>query len=833
MNLKSLIPHLIAIGVFFATVFFLFAPQFQGKSLPKGDINAFLGAVRESNEFEAKTGEEALWTGTNFGGMPTFQISQPETGNFIKKSSKIFSGFMARPAGYFFAGMLMCYLLLVLLGVSPWLSIAGALGAGLATNGFVLFEAGHMTKVLTVFYLPLVAAGVLLAFQKKYLLGGLIFAFGMGLAIASNHPQMLYYFGLTLLFYGAARLVKDARAGELLHFGKAMGVLIIGLFLAFGTSASLLWTTKQYTAETMRGGQKLETVVKTDRNATVTTTPNDGLEWEYAMRWSNGLKDILATYSPLAAGGGNGQEVSNKTELGKALRRAGAAQPSVFRFPMYHGSLPFTEGPAYLGAVVWALFFFGLFTARRTLAIWLGGGTFLIFLMSMGKNVEGFNHFLYDTLPFLSIFRAPSSALSISTFMMVFLGIVGIHDWLKALETEEEKARKQLLYAGITSFALGLIITVIVPSFIDFTAAGDGSILPADNPNTASVLDALIDTRKSMYADNAWRSFLFVGLTFGALFLLFRRTISPMIGGLILAGLIAVDFTGINSTRMQAKDWRRVSSAATPFQPTAANNTILQDKDPNFRVYNATVSAFQDASTSYFHKSIGGYSAVKMRRINDVIDGYLARNENAYQYNYPARNDQAIFNMLNAKWFILPGQDGAPRAQQNPAAFGNVWLPSAIQTVPTNDAEFAALGSVPDLKGTAIVHQEFANEIAGLQPNGQGAVSLTEYTPNALSYSFNSPSEQLVVFSEMWYGPNLGWEATIDGQPATLIRANYLLRALRVPAGQHTIRMEFRPKSYFIGKPISVVSSLLVLLGLLGYIGYTVWQERKKGTQEA
>jgi hypothetical protein len=833
MNLKSLTPHLIAIAVFFATVFFLFAPQFQGKSLPKGDINAYLGAKQESKLYKEATGEEALWSGTNFGGMPTFQIGLAKTGNLVKKTSKVLYGFMARPAGYFFAGMLCCYLLLILIGISPWLSIAGALGAGLATNGFVLFEAGHMTKVITVFYLPLVAAGVLLAFQKKYLLGGLVFAFGMSLAIASNHPQMLYYFGLTLLFFGVARLAMDFKAGELPHFGKAMGVLIIGLFLAIGTGASLLWTTKQYTAETMRGGQKLETVVKTNKQDPNAAVPDDGLEWDYAMQWSNGLKDILATYSPLAAGGGNGQEVSNKTDLGIALRKYGAPQQSVFRFPMYHGSLPFTEGPSYLGAVVWALFLFGLFTARRTMAIWLGAGTFFIFLLSMGRHVEGINHFLYDNLPLLNLFRAPSSALSISTFMMVVLGIVGVHDWLKTLDTEEDKARKQLLFAGVTSFALGLIVTVIVPSFIDFTAAGDGGILPADNPNTAAVLDALVDTRKSMYSDNAWRSFLFVGLTFGALFLLFRRTISPMIGGLILAGLIAVDFTGVNSTRMEAKDWRRVSTAATPYQASAANNTILQDKDPNFRVYNATVSAFQDASTSYFHKSIGGYSAVKMRRIQDVIDGYLARNENAYNYNYPARQDQAIFNMLNVKWFILPGQDGAPRAQQNPAAFGAAWLASTSQTVATNDADFAALGSVPDLKGTAIVHQDFATEIAGLQPNGQGTVQITEYTPNTLTYSFNAATEQLVVFSEMWYGPDLGWEATIDGQPATLVRTNYLLRGLRVPAGQHTIRMEFRPSSYFVGRPISVVCSLLVILGLLGYVGYSVWQARKTGPQEA
>ncbi len=832
MDFKRLLPHLIAVGVFYVTVFFLFAPQFQGKSLPKGDINAFLASSREVQEYESESGEEALWTGTSFGGMPTFQLSAPESGNKLKTASKVFYGFMARPAGYFFAGMLCCYLLLVLIGISPWLSIAGALGAGLATNGFVLFEAGHMSKVMTVFFLPIIAAGILLAFQRKYIWGGLVFALGMGLAIAANHPQMLYYFGITLPFFGVARLVKDVKAGNLAHFGKATGALVIGLLLALGSGAGLLWTTKQYTAETMRGGQKLETVVQTPKSAGANAqeVPGEGLEWDYAMQWSNGLKDILATYSPLAAGGGNGQEVSNQTELGKALRRAGAPQATTFRFPMYHGSLPFTEGPAYLGAVVWALFLFGLFAARRTMAIWLGGGTFFIFLLSMGKNAEGINHFLYDNLPLLNVFRAPSSALSIGTFLMVFLGIVGVHDWLKARDEAPEKARKTLLYAGVTSAVLGLLVTVIIPGFIDFTAVGDGSILPADNPNTASVLDALIDTRRSLYASDAWRSFLFVGLTFGALFLIFRKTISPLIGSLVLAALIAVDFTGINSTRMKAEDWRRVPPTAVPYQASAADQTILQDQDPHYRVYNATVNAWADASTSYFHKSIGGYSAVKLRRIQDVIDGYLARNEQAYNYNYPARNDQAIFNMLNTKWFILPGQDGSPRAQQNPAAFGNAWLVNNIQVVNSNDAEFAALGSVPDLKGTAIVHESFADEIAGLQPTGQGSVQLTEYSLNDLSYSFNSPSEQLVVFSEMWYGPDLGWQATIDGQPAPLIRANYLLRGLRVPAGQHTIEMHFRPSSYFVGKTISLVCSILIILGLIGYGVYTFLQQRKQET---
>lgn len=818
MDFKRILPHLVAVAIFFVAVLVIFAPQFKGKSLPKGDITAFVASSHETTTYRQETGEPVLWTGTNFGGMPTFQLSKPADGNKLRDAANLFYGFMARPAGYFFAGMLCCYLLLVLIGISPWLSIAGALGAGLATNGFVLFEAGHMSKVMTVFYLPLVATGILLAFQKKYIWGGLAFAFGMGVTIAANHPQMLYYFGLTLPFFGVARFVKDFKAGELAHFGKATAVLVIGLFLAIGSGAGLLWTTTEYTAETMRGGQKLETPIAAP-NSQANDVPEKGLEWDYAMQWSNGLKDILATYSPLAAGGGNGQEISNKTPIGRELAKVGMAQPSTFRLPMYHGALPFTEGPAYLGAAVWALFIFGLFAARRPIAWWLGGGTFFIFLISMGKNVEGLNHFMYDYLPLLNKFRSPSSALSISTFMMVVLGVVGVHDWLKTLEGDEAKARKTLLIAGGTAAVLGLIITVIVPAFIDFNNPGDARIFPADNPATAGLIEALVETRQELYSNDAWRSFLFVGLTFGALFLMFRKIASPLIGSLVLAALIAADFNGINKTRMQAKDWQRTPSKSAPaFAQTAADATILQDPDPHFRVFNASVrTPFQEATTSYYHKSIGGYSPVKMRRIQDVIDGYLSQ------------NNQNVLNMLNAKWFILPGGEGQPpRAQQNPAAFGNAWLVSNIQQVASNDAEFAALGTTPNLKGTAIVHQEFSDAVAGLQPNGSGTVQLTKYTPDELSYAFNSPSEQLVVFSETWYGPNLGWTATIDGQPAELIRANYLLRALRVPAGQHTIVMTFAPSSYFTGKAISLICSLLVILGLIGYGVYTFLQARKK-----
>ncbi|MEL7163027.1 MAG: hypothetical protein AAFN92_19870, partial [Bacteroidota bacterium] len=422
-------------------------------------------------------------------------------------------------------------------------------------------------------YLPLIAAGILLAFRDKYLLGGILFAFGMGIALRANHHQMLYYFGLTVPIFGIARLVTDLKAGRLLHFGKAIAVLVIGLVLAVGSGASNLLTTMEYKAASMRGGQVLETPLKAPSGA---DAPVNGLEWDYAMQWSNGLKDLVATYAPYAAGGGGAVEVASSSAFGKAMRQAGFQIRSNINAPAYHGSLPFTEGPAYLGAVAWALFLFGLFTARRNIAIWLGGGTLLIFLISMGKNLEGFNHFLYDTLPLLNAFRAPSSALTISTMMMVVLGVIGVHDWLKTREKDEElktdKARKQLMYAGITAAALGVFVAVLLPSFLSFVNPNDSATLQrftgGQLQNAAPVLDGLEATRAALYSSDAWRSFLFVGLTFGVLFLLFRKIASPLIGGLALAALVAADFSGINGRYVAKEDWSKPPRRAAEFQPT-------------------------------------------------------------------------------------------------------------------------------------------------------------------------------------------------------------------------------------------------------------------------
>ena len=808
MNFKHLWPHLLAVVLFFLTVVVLFLPHFQGESLQQGDLVQYRGASREMSEFARETGERTNWTNAMFGGMPTYQIATVSEGNQLTLVNRVFRGFMGGPAGFVFCGMLTFYLMMILLGVNHWLALAGAVTTAIATNNIVLYEAGHVSKLGVIMYLPLVAAGVLLAFRGRYLLGGSVFALGMGLSILLNHPQMLYYFGLTLPFLGVAEFIRHYQQGTLVNFGKALGVLVVGLLIALGAGASNLLTTSEYLPQSMRGGAVLST--NAAGPAAGQANSAGGLDYDYAMQWSNGFKDLIATYAPLAAGGGSGQEIDRDTELGGAMTRVGFRLPATFPAPLYHGSLPFTEGPIYLGAVAWALFLFGLFTASTSARIWLGGGTLLIFLLSLGSNADGINRLLFDHLPLLNNFRTPNSALSIAAFLMVALGLLGTHRWLALGVRDSAAAGRQLKFAGYTSAGLGILV-VLLGFTLNYGTPQDAAQLArltGGQGDVTQLVGALEATRADFYFDDAMRSLLFVGLTFGALYLLWKGSLSLTWAAVALGVVGVADFAGINGRYLSHDDFQPQRAVMNAVQPTAADQQILQDPDPNYRVLNLSRPLTQDALTSYFHKSLGGYSAVKMRRYQDLIDGYLQP------------RDPDVINMLNTKYFLIPGENNELRAQANPEAYGNAWLVRDVEVVQGPDAEFAALGTVENLRNTAIVDESFVPALGARTYSGSGSIELTSYAPNRLEYRFSSDSDQLAVFSEIWYGPDLGWEVTIDGQPADLIRANYALRALPVPAGDHQILMTFAPSSYSLGRTISFICSVLILIGVVAALVY-------------
>lgn len=822
-NFKSLLPHLIAIAVFVITLIAVFTPAFSGKEFPQGDIVQYEAMAKEITDYREKTGTAPNWTNSMFSGMPTYQLRNIYEGNFLHKLTKPFRGFLPHPAGMFFSAMLCAYLMFLILGINPWLSIVGALAFAFATNNVILFEAGHNNKIRAIAYFPLIIAGISAAFQSRYLLGSLVFALGMGMAIMNNHPQMVYYLGMTVPILGIALLVEAAQKKEWAHLGKGIGVLVIGLILAIGAGASNLLPTQEYAEDTMRG----EPILAPPQagNAAVSSSQTDGLEWTYAMNWSNGPIDLMATFIPAAAGGGSGEVIERSSPYGRALSRMGANLPAEFGAPTYHGNLPFTSGPIYLGAIIWFLFFLGALVVKGPLRWWLIGGTILTFLLSMGIEAAWFNRPLYDHLPLFNKWRAPSSALTITILLMAALGIMGVKAWQKLLDEDAAAARKSLFIAGGITGGFAIIMAIMGGSLFDFNAPNDVARIQqllggqGDQAAIDRLRNALVETRMDLLSSDAWRSFGLIALAFGALFLWMRKTISMPIAVAALGVLVLADFLPVNGRYFEKDDFVTERQYESRFQPSTADQQIMQDPDPHYRVFDVTSGdPFQNASPSYFHKSIGGYHAAKLQRYADLIDRYISQ------------GNQPVLNMLNAKYYIQGGQNG-PEARQNPAALGNAWLVSNIQPVPDNESEINALGQI-DPATTAAIHQDFADQVAGLSPSGQGSISLTSYAPDKLAYNFNSSSEQLAVFSEIWYGPDKGWKAYIDGEEAPILRANYALRALRVPAGQHEVQMVFEPAAFRTGVMISTICSLLIIGGLL-FFGYRNWKESQSAPATA
>jgi hypothetical protein len=769
---------------------------------------------KELKDFKAETGEHTLWTNSMFGGMPTYQIRTITEGNQLNVLRPAMRFYIPLPAGQFITAMLCFYILMLVMGVNPWLGIIGALAFGLTTNSLTMLEAGHESKLRALSYFPLIVAGIFLAFRGRYLWGAAVFALGLGLDLLVNHIQMTYYLALTLVIYGILQAIYDFRRGELVHFAKAAAVLLLGAGLAVGSVANNLLPTSEYAEDTMRGEPIL--VAETNDNP-FTQEPQSssevaGLEYGYAMQWSNGLRDLWSSLIPGAVGGSGSEPVSRDSAFGKALRGMGANIPQEFAAPLYWGGLPFTSGPIYFGAIICFLFLFGALVVKGPVKWWLVAGVVFTMLLSMGRNFDPINRFLFDTLPLFNKFRTPNSVLTITSFLLPILAVLGLRELINPNRNKSELTRALYLSAGVTG-GLSILMALIGGSFFDFQSIQDGPTLtrmvgqPASSPTVQALMRALRETRADYLSADAWRSFGFILAGAGVVFGYLRGWLNVPILAAGLTVFTLVDLWGVGQRYVSKEDFQRKTTQI--FTPSLADERILQDEDPNFRVLNLTESTYQSARTSYFHKSIGGYHAAKLQRYQDIIDRHLTQ------------GSAPVINMLNTKYIISQGPDGQPISQLNPDALGNAWFVADIRQVPDPNAEIDALGSInPD--STAIVNQEFSDYVSGLNPTGAGSIALTSYAPNELQYRSNSSADQLAVFSEVWYGPDKGWIATIDGQPAEYIRVNYFLRGLRVPAGEHDIVFRFDPPIYRTGVAISWIASLIILLGLiaLGVLTY-------------
>lgn len=796
LNAKQLIPHLVALLLFMAIPLAYFYPQLEGKKLAQHDIAMWKGSAKEILDYKAKTGEESLWTNSMFGGMPAYLISARYTGNLLQYIDKILHA-VGRPASFIFLTMLGFYILLLVFGVTPWLSIVGSIAYGMSTYFLIVIGAGHNAKIHSIAYMAPTIAGMLLALKGKYLDGLAIFSLFLGLNIYSSHPQITYYGALIMATIYLYHLVDAIKNKTLPLLAKATGTLLLGAVLAFGANFSYLWFTNDYGKDTIRGKSEL---THNKENQT------SGLDKDYATQWSYGVAETFNLLIPNLMGGSSSMDLGESSETFKFLRQNGVpynqAATIVKQLPTYWGPQPSTSGPVYIGAIVVFLFVLGMFLLKDKVKWYLFGITLLAIMLAWGKNFDALTSLFMHYFPLYNKFRTVSMILVIAELTMPLIATLALREIYEGKVTSSDfwKAFKWSL--GIVG-GICLLFLLLGKGIFSFSATIDNQLgWPKE------IIEIIRKDRQNMLFNDSFRSLFFVlaGAATLAAFYLKKLKPAPFIG--ILGLLIATDLWAVNKRFMDNQNFVEPRNVEVPFTPSDADKQIMADPDPNFRVFNLTVSPFNDASTSYYHKSIGGYHGAKLRRYQDLIDLHLSR------------GNMAVFNMLNTKYFIQPSKEG-PVAFQNPGALGNAWFVDSIKLVQNADEEIEALNGF-NPKTTAIIDVSFKNFITGLSEAkpAVGSIVLTEYRPNRLKYKSDSPATQLAVFSEIYYPK--GWKAYIDGKPAEHFRANYILRAMVIPSGTHEVEFKFDPPMWQLGKKIDLVSSILIILIFLGWIGFSI-----------
>lgn len=794
ISFKQAAPYLVAIIMFFIISIAYFSPLVEGKRLMQSDIVHWKGMSKEITDYREQTGQEPLWTNSMFGGMPAYQISVKYKANLVKHIDNLLQLGLPTPADYVFLYFIGFFLLMLVLGVNPWLSLAGAIAFAFSSYFFIILEAGHNSKAHAIAYMAPVIAGVLLTFRKKYLLGGIITTLFLALELNANHLQITYYLMMMLVVFGIVELVYSIKDKQLLSYFKAVGVLIIGVFIAVGTNFSNLWATYEYGQYTTRGKSELTT---NQENRT------SGLDKDYATGWSYGVDETMTLLIPDFKGGASGGELSTRSATYKALQEnqvpEGQAKNFIKQLPLYWGTQPMTSGPVYVGAIIFFLFVLGCFIVKGRYKWWLLVITILSILLSWGRNFMPFTNFFLEYVPGYNKFRAVSMTLVIAELTMPLLAFLAVRNIF------QQEYDKKKVFGAIknTFYVIGgvcLFFALFGNSLFDFVGPKD-SAYAKQFPEW--VMSAIQTDRGSMLRMDAFRSLIFIALTFATLWALIYNKVKKeyLIAGII--ALVLVDMWSVNKRYLNNDDFVSKSDFQNPYTPSNADLFIMKDTDPDFRVLNLTVDPFNDASTSYFHKSIGGYHGAKLRRYQELID---------HQINM---NNMSVLNMLNTKYVIMGDNNGNVMARPNMSALGHAWFVDSLKIVPNADAELLALSKFNPVK-TVIVDKRFENFVKTFQPSNDSISKITQksYAPNHLTYEYIADKERIAVFSEIYY--EKGWNAYVDGKLYPHFRADYVLRAMMLPSGRHQLDFRFEPKCYLTGEKVSLASSVLLILLVLG-----------------
>lgn len=817
--LQRLLPTVTALALFFVVSALYFAPQFRGEALPQHDVIQYEGMSRDIKQLRVETGEDPQWTGGMFGGMPAYLINVAYPAQIVKNTVGQAVKIIDTPAGFLFFAMTAFWVMLLVFGVNPWVGIVGALAYGLSTYFLLIIGAGHVTKMWAIVYAPLMMGGAWMTLRRNLWCGAALTAVAASLEIGANHPQITYYFLLAMAAFWVSEAVAAIRGKRLRDFGLRTAALAAAGLLAVGSNFSPLWYTAQHTKDTMRGGSELA--------STAETSPR-GLAIDYATAWSYGRAETFNLLVPDFMGRESASTFPADSQTaavldGYGLR--GAAQ----QLPTYWGGQPYTGGPTYLGAAAIFLAALGIALARGRNKWWIVGISALMILLAWGHNLMGFTEFAFKYLPGYNKFRTVSMTLVVVQWAVPVLGALALMRLWKEEIPRERLLRALAWSAGVTG-GLCLVFALFGGSLFDFGERESAAMMTdqfhrifAAN-DMQSYLDRGMDAewgeatavamaadRAAMLEADAWRSLGMILLAAGAVALFALRRINRYVLTGLLGAVMLLDLVPVDLRFLSAEDF--VPARRRQIAATAADKAILADKDLGYRVLNLTVSPFNDATTSYFHRSVGGYHGAKLARYQDLIDRYLSR------------LDDGVLDMLNTRYLIVPGDDGQPLPERRATAFGPAWFVDSVVYAPTAQEEIDLLGAV-NLRTTAVVADGERIPATALTPDAPARIELTQYRPNHLKYTYSTPEERVAVFSEIYY--DKGWRAYVDGVEAPYFRADYVLRAMLLPAGEHTVEWRFRAPAWNAVEGVTLACSVLILLGAAAALVYCV-RKRKEG----
>lgn len=819
---KKLLPHLIAVVTFLIIAVLYCKPALEGKVLQQSDIIHWKGMAQNSFEYKESKGHFPLWNTTLFGGMPTYQIAL-DSKNYMVDLHQLFTLGLPKPIAFFFWACLSFYILSQVLGVRYIIGIFSSLAFAYASYDPVIIVAGHESKMWAISYMPAVLAGLLLIYQKRYILGLAVTAVFATWEIGFNHPQINYYFFIAVSIISLGYIIQWIKAKEWKHLFISISLALLAGFVAIANTSITLLTTKEYAQYTMRGGKSID--IKDGQIKKVNTK---GLDLDYAFSYSIGKDEILTFFMPNIFGGSSAETIGDDEKFISAITEKGIPEQDAAQLasmlPKYWGGIEEgTSGPVYLGAIIVFLALIGLVVIKDPIRWWLLAAAVFAIFIAWGKYFADFNTFLYNNLPLFNKFRAPSMALVIPQLVLPILAALGLQQVFFTTDGVEKlkKSFKPILYTigGL------LLLTCILYLLNDFSSSIDKQVIEAyTNPENKDagmgrmIVNALKDSRKALFINGIQRAFFFAALVIGLLFLYRTNRIKPMVAIIILLVVNMIDLLMVDSKYLNSDNFLEQDTYQSQnFTPSEANNQILQDKDPHYRVYNLAPDRFSDAITSYFHRSVGGYHAAKLAIYQDLIAGQLSKSP----LNMP------VLNMLDTRYLIMPAnqQQPTPMVQRNPDALGAAWFVKHIRYVDGPVEEMKALDAF-NPKDTAIVDKSFATIIgANPVPDSTATIQLSKYDNDAIEYKTNANTDQFAVFSEIYYPA--GWNAYIDGKKAAYAKVNYVLRGMKVPAGKHVIEFKFEPTSYKTGQTLTYIGNgLLWLFIALGI--FAAWKQNKK-----